>query len=113
MVLKSIKINIINKINNLRRGLRNISYYFDDEDESHVYDDKVGITLSELPDGKHVLYYYGVDQVQNREQVREYAFYLDRTPPRVAHTIIGDYYATEDRQFISTRTRIQLKATDT
>ena len=93
-------------------GVQTVHYYFDGEDESHVYDDKAGIALSELPDGKHVLYYYGVDQVENREQAREYAFYLDRTPPRVAHTLIGNYYATEIRQFISMRTRIQLKATD-
>ncbi|MDP7630759.1 MAG: hypothetical protein QGF03_09335, partial [SAR324 cluster bacterium] len=93
-------------------GVQKVYYYFDDEGESHVYDGKAGIILSELPDGKHVLYYYGVDQVENREEVREYTFYLDRTPPRVAHTLVGDYYALDGRQFISTRTRIQLKATD-
>ena len=72
-------------------GVQKVYYYFDDEGEAHVYDDKAGIILSELPDGKHVLYYYGVDQVENREEVREYTFYLDRTPPRVAHSLGGHY----------------------
>ena len=93
-------------------GVQKVYYYFDEEDESHTYDDKTGITVSELPDGKHVLYYYGVDQVENREEVREYAFYLDRTPPQMAHTLIGDHFTQDEQQFISTRTRIQLKATD-
>lgn len=41
------------------------------------------VSLKELKDGKHKLYYYSLDWINNEENVNEYEFYLDALPPEI------------------------------
>ena len=70
------------------------------------------IPFQGLPDGEHVLTYYTVDRVGNREADKQFSFYLDKTPPVVTATVIGDQYQNRGRVFISDRTTVELKAED-
>ena len=70
------------------------------------------IPFDRLADGEHTLTYYAVDRVGNEEETKSYSFYLDKTPPQVVATIIGDQYQNRGRVFISDRTTVELTATD-
>lgn len=85
--------------------------YFDDPSTSQPYGDQ-NLRLDQLADGEHVLTYYAEDRIKNREPNNVFTFYLDKTPPQVTHTIEGDHHTTNDKIYISTRTRIGLAATD-
>ncbi|HAA21460.1 MAG TPA: hypothetical protein DCP28_22860, partial [Cytophagales bacterium] len=85
-------------------------YYAIDSGQMRPY--RSSIPFQTLPDGNHVLRYYSVDRVGNAEPVKEYPFYLDRNPPEVVATIIGDQYQNRGRVFISDRTTVELSADD-
>lgn len=70
------------------------------------------IPLANLEDGDHTLRYYSVDNVQNKENVGEFVFYLDKTSPIMAADIIGDKFMVEDRVYFSGRTKMKLTAVD-
>ncbi|MEL6534965.1 MAG: hypothetical protein AAFQ98_06105, partial [Bacteroidota bacterium] len=85
-------------------------YYALDSAEMRPY--RNGIPFQTLADGNHVLRYYSVDRVGNAESVKEYPFYLDKNPPEVVATIVGDQYQNRGRVFISDRTTVELSAAD-
>lgn len=70
------------------------------------------IPLAKLTDGDHLLNYYSVDHVRNREESGEYEFYLDRISPIMAADIIGDKFIVGDKIYFSGRTRMKLTAVD-
>ena len=90
-------------------GVRNVNYKIDQGNER-----KFGtqISLSSLEEGVHSIRYYGFDNVNNKEEEKLVEFYLDRTPPVVEATIVGDQYQNRGRVFISTRTKVKLTAED-
>ena len=93
-------------------GVDTIHYRFDNETTIEIYDPEKGIVLAGINDGHHNLHYSATDKVRNKEPEKRYSFYLDRTPPLVSYTVIGDLYPRDGRQYVSPRTRIQFKATD-
>ncbi|TAG54455.1 MAG: hypothetical protein EAZ27_08960 [Cytophagales bacterium] len=70
------------------------------------------IPISTLNDGDHILRYFSVDNVGNKENVSEYAFYLDKTSPIMAADIIGDKFIVNERVYFSGRTKMKLTAVD-
>ena len=74
------------------------TYYRLDEGREIKYDGKV-IDISKLEDGDHVLYYYSVDEVQNKEVEKRFPFYLDKTAPIVASDILGDRYISDGKVY--------------
>lgn len=85
-------------------------YYQIDGGPARKY--RSGVPIQELTDGQHTLTYYAQDKVGNQEPAKEYKFYLDKTPPEVVASIIGDQYQNRGRVFISDRTTVELTATD-
>ena len=89
--------------------VRNTSFRIDDN-SLNTYNQE--ISLKNLVDGTHQITFFGTDNVSNKEEDKEFNFYLDATPPVVEATVLGDQYQNRGRVFISTRTKVQLKATD-
>ncbi|MBC7220507.1 right-handed parallel beta-helix repeat-containing protein [Candidatus Bipolaricaulota bacterium] len=58
--------------------------------------------------------YYAVDKLGNRERTKQLVIYLDIEPP-VTRIVAGDphYYAPDGKLWITSRTKIELKADDT
>ncbi len=90
-------------------GLKDV-YYEMDGSASRVYTSE--IKLNQLSDGEHIITFFGKDNVENKEVSKEFKFYLDAKPPEVEATVLGDQYQNRGRVFISTRTKVQLKAMD-
>lgn len=89
----------------------NIFYNFDNALSDQPYPN-ANLAINQLTDGEHVLTYYAIDNVQNREANNVYTFYLDKTPPITTHTVQGDQHAANGTLYVSARTRIELAATD-
>jgi len=70
------------------------------------------INFSYLPDGEHTLYWYSVDNVQNKEEVQSYKFYLDKTAPIMSADVLGDKFIVNDKVYFSGRTKLKLTAVD-
>lgn len=93
-------------------GVREIHYRLHEEEEFRRYEGGP-ISLSGLEDGAYMLSYYGTDHVGNREEVREFSFYLDRRAPQPEISVSGDQYEAEaGRLFVSGRTEFRLSADD-
>ncbi|MBT3251223.1 MAG: hypothetical protein HN729_00030 [Candidatus Marinimicrobia bacterium] len=92
-------------------GLKDVYYQFDEFDDPGRYPDK-HITINHLPDGEHTMFYYGVDQVGNKEKSNSFKFYLDNIPPVSRVEIQGDLYSGDDMDYISARSLLSLVSDD-
>jgi hypothetical protein len=90
-------------------GVAKINYSVDGKAEK-VY--STPLELATLPEGEHVISFAAIDKVNNAEVVKEYAFFLDKTAPKVTAEIAGDRFITKDRAYISGRSQIQITAED-
>ena len=89
-------------------GVNRTMYSFDDGSEKRQYGK---ISVSQLSDGDHTLYYYSVDNVKNSETKNSFQFYLDKIPPVVTIAINGDQHKGK-YLYVSNRTTVNLSATD-
>ncbi|MBD3226450.1 MAG: hypothetical protein GF313_17105 [Caldithrix sp.] len=93
-------------------GVEGIYYKLNDQQSFQTYN-RNGVTIDQLKDGKHQLYYYAVDRVNNKEDNHSYAFYLDKIGPQVEYAIEGDLFTPKNgAEFVSPRSKIALSATD-
>lgn len=92
-------------------GVKKIYYRFDNEKTYREYSGK-GVSLSELGEGGHKMFFYAIDQVGNREPDNTFSFYFDRTFPISESSILGDSHFINGRQYVSPRTDIKLAAND-
>lgn len=70
------------------------------------------IPFQYLPDGDHVITYFSVDNVGNKEAEKEFQFYLDKTAPIMSADVLGDKFLVGDRVYFSGRTKLKLTAVD-
>lgn len=85
-------------------------YYSVDGGSKRKYTGK--LSLTGLKDGEHSISYFAEDNVLNAEALKTYKFYLDTEPPLVKAEIIGDEYEGTGNVFVSTRSKVQLTASD-
>lgn len=87
------------------------TYYRFDKEEDKAY---LGgaLNTSKLGDGDHTVYFYSVDNVANKEEIKKYDFYLDRLPPILADDILGDRFIVNDQIYFSGRTKLKITAVD-
>ena len=90
-------------------GLEN-TYYSIDEGDMKAY--KYKINAKYLSQGEHKLHYYSVDEVKNEESMKEYAFYIDKTPPVIVEELVGNTMIINGREFSSGRTKLKLTTFD-
>jgi hypothetical protein len=67
-------------------GVRQMRCQIDNSEFRAISAGSVSIDLSSLPDGQHTINYYGIDNVDNSENVKSYTFVFDRTKPAVLST---------------------------
>ena len=70
------------------------------------------ITLDNVTEGDHILYYFSEDQAQNREIPKEYSFYLVRIAPNINHAFVGDLSMKGSVAIISPRTKTRLDVSE-
>lgn len=104
----STKLSLIREDN--LSGVKTTFYSIDDGAE-RIY--KGGnLYIANLKNGDHKLEYYSVDNVQNKENVNVYTFYLDKVAPILSSDILGDRYIVNDQIYFSGRTKMKLTAID-
>ena len=82
----------------MKRVLRGFFYSID---EGKLYNFSRGkINLSNLKDGDHKITFYAIDNVNNKEEVHSYNFYLDKIAPEANFKIIGDSYVNNSKQTV-------------
>ena len=70
------------------------------------------IIISGLKEGEHIINYYSVDNANNKETVKEYKFYLDKSAPMIVDELIGNTFIVNGREYSSGRSKIKLTAMD-
>lgn len=74
------------------------------------YTGKINTTF--LREGEHKLFYYSVDEVNNKEKVNVYAFYIDKTPPQVIQDIMGKTFTVNGKEFAAGTSKLKITAFD-
>lgn len=106
-VSATIKLHSIDKLS----GVKSIFYKFDNQQKYLPYFGQT-LTLGNFIDGNHVLSFFAVDNVNNKEEPVQYDFYLDRTPPVTQIEIEGDNFIVDKNTFLSPRSLVRLTAND-
>ncbi len=70
------------------------------------------IELKALTEGDYEISYYAIDQVRNQEAKQTYQFFLDKSAPQITAEVKGDQHQNRGRVYISSRTKMSLKAQD-
>ena len=70
------------------------------------------VSLDQLEEGDHQIYYYAVDSLGNEEPKQSLSFYIDNTPPIITSDLLGDSFITNGKEYSSGRTRVKLTAID-
>ncbi len=87
------------------------TYWYYDEQTPKLYTGQ-NLPLNYLEDGRHTLYFYSTDKVNNKEELQSYKFYLDKTAPITASDVLGDRFIVGDQIYFSGRTKLKLTAVD-
>jgi hypothetical protein len=91
-------------------GVSKTSFRFDKEN-FRAYSGG-NIPFQYLPDGDHVLTYFSVDNLTNKETEKSTKFYLDKTAPIMSADVLGDKFIVGERVYFSGRTKLKLTAVD-
>lgn len=89
----------------------NKTYYQIDDGDYKVYYGK-DLPLTALKNGYHVLKYYSVDKVGNKENETTLKFYLDKQAPILTSDVIGDKFVVKNVVYFSGNTKLKLTAVD-
>jgi hypothetical protein len=87
------------------------TYYRIDNGDEIVYNG-LQIPLDKLSDGDHTVYYYSVDNVENKETEKSVSFYLDNMAPLTAAAVLGDRFIINGKVYFSGRSKLKLTAVD-
>jgi len=87
------------------------TYYSIDNSPERRYTGGI-LQINNLSNGDHVLKYYSVDNVGNKETMKTFPFYLDKQAPILSSDVLGDRYIVNDQIYFSGRTKMKLTAID-
>jgi len=90
-------------------GVAKIYYSIDGKKEQRYYSPLKSAYLSE---GEHTIEYYSIDNVGNKEGIKKYTFYIDKTPPILVDEILGNSFVVNGKEYSSGRTKLKLTAVD-
>lgn len=90
-------------------GLDAIYYSIDGKEYRKYYQN---LYAANYVEGEHTISYYSVDKTGNEETKKEYAFYVDKTPPILVDEIMGNSFVVNGREYSSGRTKLKLTAVD-
>ena len=70
------------------------------------------INLYNAKPGKNKLFYYAIDNVGNKSEIKTFNYIVDLTPPTISYKIIGPYFKKGEIYYISPLTQIKLTPKD-
>ena len=93
-------------------GLKSIYYYIDENDES-IYKEVISSQkFAMIDEGNHILYYYSIDNVGNKERVKSFSFFLDHSPPNAQVLILNESFENNGNTYVSSTTNFKVIAED-
>ncbi len=85
-------------------------YYTIDNQQERVY---LGpIQTGRLYEGEHVVEFWAIDKVGNKEEKNTYTFYVDKTPPLIVEEIMGNKFIANNIEYSSGRSKYKITAMD-
>lgn len=90
-------------------GTKNIYYSLDDGTEK-VYSKQ--LLAASLSQADHKLVFYAVDKVGNKEETKQFDFYVDKTPPTIIEEIMGKSFFSGGKEYSSGKSRLKLTSFD-
>ncbi len=91
-------------------GIKAIYYKIDSEQTYHLFINP--ISVKNLTDGQHLIYFYALDRLNNQSQVFMKQITIDNTKPQISTSFLGAYLEKQNIFYISPNTRIQVNYTD-
>ncbi len=88
------------------------TYFRIDSAAWKLYTPRTSIPIAYLDDGRHILEFYSVDNVGNKEPVQQFKFYLDKTAPITIADVLGDKFIVNGKIYFSGRTKMKLTSVD-
>lgn len=92
-----------------KHGIKAIYYTLDDQPE-RLY--RGLLSAAYMNPGEHSMTYYSIDNLGNKEDVKSYDFYVDKTPPRIVEEILGSVFVANGREYSSGRSKLKLTTID-
>lgn len=89
-----------------------VSYIKVKIDKGKYYTYKGQLHTSNLKQGEHILYYYAVDHIGNKEDEKTFRFFVDKTPPILIEEVLGNSFMNNGKEFSSGRSKLKLTAVD-
>lgn len=62
--------------------------------------------------GEHIIKYYSVDNLGNKENIQSYSFYVDNVPPQVIEEIMGKTFIANGKEFSAGTSRLKISSFD-
>jgi len=93
-----------------KSGVKTTFYKFDDG-PFVPYNGNV-LALNQLSEDRHVLTYYSIDKVGNKENPKTFSFFLDKSAPILTSDVLGDRFIVDGKIYFSGRTKLKLTAVD-
>ncbi len=90
-------------------GTKTIYYSIDQGSEKQY---KTPIIAAYLLQDEHVITFYAIDKVGNKEEIQTFTFYVDKTPPTIIEEIVGKSFFSSGKEFSSGKTRLKLTSFD-
>jgi hypothetical protein len=105
----SARSKIILKTEDKNTGIQAI-YYAIDSGARKIY--TTPLLAAYLSQDDHLLNYFAVDRVGNKEQTQSFAFYVDKTPPTIIEEVMGKSFFAGGKEFSSGKSRLKLTSFD-
>ncbi len=73
---------------------------------------KGSISMLNIKNGSHILEYYSLDKVNNKEAIQKFEFFLDKEAPITTYEVLGDRFDIDGKTYFSGRTKFKIIAVD-
>ena len=90
-------------------GVQKIMYKINDGDEKEY---QYPFNTANFAQKDYTIEYYAVDNVGNKEAVKTFSFYVDKTPPTIIEEVEGKSFFANGKEYSSGRARLKLLALD-
>lgn len=85
-------------------------YYSIDSGAWKTYLSPISVAL--LQQGEHIVRYYAIDNLKNKESIKNFSFFLDITRPVVVEEVMGKNYVVNGKQFTSGHSKLKITSFD-
>ncbi len=90
-------------------GYKAIYFSIDNGQEKPYTSSIITVQLSQ---DDHIITFYAVDKVGNKEEIQSFSFYIDKTPPTIIEEIMGNSFFSGGIEYSSGKTRLKLTSFD-